>query len=217
MPNLSTRESVAVVAATTLFNTLLQLDDVWTEAVTAGSPTSEDEEGQSIDQLRNLVDYIVELGSNLDDLRTGLGDIVKRHREEADATLRALLWEKALDANVREDLRLWVGNRGIEEMWSVAEASLSHGSWESEVQQLRAQLSVLEGGQAVAGDLTLGFRCGAANGLFTGGVLLIPSGVSAGIATLSVGALAAGAGFATGGIGFLIAGTALWWAHKNKC
>jgi hypothetical protein len=217
VPNLSIKEREAVVGATTFINYLLELDDIWTEAVAAGPPTSEGELGAWIEQLRSLVDNMTELLPGMDGFRTGLSDILNRHHEAANATLRALLWEKVLDGNVREDLRWWVGDRSIGEVWSAAESSLSHDSLESEVKQLRHQLSELEGGQAVAGDLTLGFRCSAANGLLTGGILLIPSGIGAGIATLGVGALAAGAGFATGGIGFVIAGTALWWAHKNRC
>jgi hypothetical protein len=172
MPNLSIAESTLVVTSTTFINALLQLDDVWTEAVAVGSPTSEGEVGPWIEQLRILVDLMADELSNVGELRSQMSEVVNRHHEAADATLRTLLWGNALDGNVHEDLRWWVGNRGIRDLWNAADTSFSQ--WESEVEQLRGQLSVLEGGQAVAGDLTIGFRCGAANGLFTGGSFLFP-------------------------------------------
>lgn len=215
MPNLSLAERQSVVQATSLINLLLQLDDIWTEAVAAGSPASE--VGPWIDQVRDVVESMADLSPAVNGFREQLSDIVDRHEEAADATLRALLWEEVLDGKVRENLRWWVGDRSISEVWRRAESSFSRDSWDAEIEQLRRQVSVLEDGEAVAGDLSLGFRCGAANGLLTGGILLIPSGIGAGVATLGVGAVAATAGFAAGGIGIVIAGTALWWAHKNRC
>lgn len=215
MPNLSTQDRVAVVSATTQFNLLLQLDEVWTEAVTAGPPASGHGAGTWIDQLRTLVATMADLLPRVEESVSKLHDLVKSYDGEANAALRALLWDKELNENIREDLRMWVGRRRIGQVWSTAEENLAR--WPDEVEQLRQQLSILEGGQAVAGDLSLGFRCGAANGILTGGILLIPTGVAGGVAALSVGALAAAAGFATGGIGVLLAGTALYWARKNQC
>jgi hypothetical protein len=210
MANLSIAEGADVVAATTSINQLLQLDAIWTEAVAAGSPASGDEIGPWVEQLASIVKDISNLVYGLEFHHARLSDIVNSHRDEADATLRTLLWENVLDGNVREDLRWWIGDRSIRELWSVADSSFSHDSLVSEVDQLQAQLSEVERGQAVAGDLGKKFCCDAANNLFTGGILLIPAGIGVGVA-------AVGAGIATGGVGLLIAGAAIWWARKHRC
>jgi hypothetical protein len=220
MPTLGATDSAAVVEATMFINRLLQLDEVWTQSALAGPPSSAAASRDAwLNELAgvagDLTQHLVGLGAQ----RAQLSALAERHDLEADEVLNELLWGDALDGRTREDLRWWVKGRSFGEVWSTADKDISDSAAESEVEQLEAQLTSLSDGLVIGGDLSKKFRCGSANGLLVGGILIVPGGVGvgAGIAAAGATGLAVGAGIATGGLGFLIAGTALWWARKHRC
>jgi hypothetical protein len=218
MPNLDPIESSAVLAATATMSGLLQLDEIWTNAAISG-PASSNGLSRNVwlAQLESVVNLMAELLWSMPEHRVRLTELLERHSDSAEETLRALQWGDLLGSDDRADLRWWVDQRSLSGMWGGAGYLFSPEVVAAEADGLRTQWSRLSEGVTVGGDLSKEFRCGAANGLLTGGVLLIPTGVAAGVAALSVGAVAAAAGVATGGVGFLIAGTALWWARRHRC
>jgi hypothetical protein len=196
----------------------MQLDDLWTEGVSLYRilPSNEVPDFWA-SQLQALAHEIERILTELAASAGPFGEVARNNANEAQEALRSLMWGDLLDAPSRDDLRWWVGQRTFASLIEQALATLSEQSITTEVEHLREQVSLLSNGDDITGDLSKGFRCGTASGILAGGVLLIPTGVGAGMAALGVGTLAVAAGFGTGGVGLLLAGTALWWARRVRC
>lgn len=216
---LTLAEARTVIEVTSATNRLLQLDEIWTAAAVAARPSAELAGPRGwIGQAEDLVDEMHRLLDEVGDDAPALAILADEHDEEAEETLSSLLWGDLLTPDDRSALRWWTGQHGgFGAMAATAASALT--SADEEHAALNRQLDILRSGATATGDLTKKFRCGAAQQLMVGGVLLLPGVAGGGIALgLAAGVGAAAIVASTGGLGALaIVGSALWWARRHRC
>jgi hypothetical protein len=216
---LTLAEASIVIELTSTTSRLLQLDEVWTATAALGRP-SEDyvDQGEWIGQVEALVDEMRGLLTEVGSHSGILASVAEAHADEAEETLNGLLWGDLLSPEDRSTLRWWSGRHGGFPAMATTSASVL-ADVDEELAALGRQLELLRSGEAATGDLTKKFRCGAAQQLLVGGVLLVPGVAGGGVALGLAAGVAAGAMVAsTGGLGALVLiGGALWWAKRHHC
>lgn len=214
MPNLSPRESAQVISAVGAANQLLQLDDIWTrEAESLSWASGPSQSDPRLDELEAVVGEITSLLEQWPSHRQAIADLSNRYGDELNEAINELLWGDLLGPADRDDLR-WLLARGTFQPSVLDLDSLISTGAAKEIRSLQEQLGHLRQGGAAPGDLSKEFRCGTASSMFTGGALMIPTGVVGGV---FLAGSAAALSFATGGIGVAVAVSALWWARRHRC
>jgi hypothetical protein len=218
-----------VIDATADTTRLLQLDAVWTAAVTGGPPpegavatvppyVGQREPGAWIAQLDDLVGEMRPLILSINERGSLIADIAHEHYEEAEDSLNSLLWDDVLPPSDRETLRWWTARRGgLPGMLNQIGSERLEA--EQEIRALDQQLDMIRSGGKSTGDLSKSFRCGSVQQLLVGGVLAVPVAAGGGVTVaVTAGALAGVAVASTGGLAALaIIGAALWWARRYRC
>jgi hypothetical protein len=216
---LTVAEASTVIEITSNTSRLLQLDEIWTAAAVLGRP-SEDyvDQREWIGQVGALVDEMRGLLTEVGNHAEILASVAGAHADEAAEMLNSLLWGDTLTPDDRSALRWWSDRHGGFPAMATTSAS-ALASVDEELAALGRQFELLRSGEAAMGDLTKSFRCGAAQQLLVGGVLLMPGVAGGGVALGLAAGVAAGAVVAsTGGLGALVLiGGALWWAKRHRC
>jgi hypothetical protein len=147
---MSVTEARRAVESLVRIQRLNYLDDLWTTGATSEPPA---DPGELAGIGREMTEL---LGRLRDDARWGLRTIDAR-REEFNQRANALVTTSPLSDAVKEELRERFGRRGwVQEAMNALEQLMRSEDVEAE---LKGQISELDGGLSIAGDLPPWFKC----------------------------------------------------------